>query len=245
MSKKNIVILGATCELGKEISLIYAKNNYNLILISRNLKKIQDLANTIQNKFPEVHVDIYELNILNLDKQIKVYDELKNKSIDGVISCIGETHNIDKVNEKKLIDIININFTYLVCFLSFFLEDFEKKNNGFLICISSVAGLRGRGKNFIYGSAKAALTTFMSGCRNYFNNTNIFIMTVLPGFIIRNKDLNTPKMNLLSIKPSNLAQKIFLAHKEKKQILYSSFIWRVIMNVIRILPNKIFNKIKF
>ena len=219
MSKKDIVILGATCELGKELSLIYAKNNYNLILISRNLKKIQDLAHTIQNRFPNIHVDIYELNILNLDKQIKVYSELKNKSIEGVISLVGETHNIDKVNEKKLVNIVNINFTYLVCFLSFFLEDFEKKNNGFLICISSVAGLRGRGKNFIYGSAKAALTTFMSGLRNYFNETNIFIMTVLPGFIISNKDPNTTKMNLLSIKPSNLAQKIFLAHKEKKQIL--------------------------
>ena len=70
-------------------------------------------------------------------------------------------------------------------------------------------------------------------------------MTVLPGFIISNKDPNTTKMNLLSIKPSNLAQKIFLAHKEKKQILYSSLIWRVVMNIIRILPNKIFNKIKF
>ena len=146
--------------------------------------------------------------------------------------------------KKKLIDIVNINFTYLVFFLSFFLEDFEKKNNGFLICISSVAGLRGRGKNFIYGSAKAALTTFMSGLRNYFNKTNIFIMTVLPGFIISNKDPNTTKMNLLSIKPSNLAQNFFSSQR-KKQILYSSLIWRVVMNIIRILPNKIFNKIKF
>ena len=230
--------------MGKELSLIYAKNNYNLVLISRNLKKIQDLANIIQNRFPNTQVDIYELNILNLDKQIEVYSELKNQPIDGVISLIGQTHNIDKVNEKKLIDIVNINFTYLVFFLSFFLEDFEKKNNGFLICISSVAGLRGRGKNFIYGSAKAALTTFMSGLRNYFNKTNIFIMTVLPGFIISNKDPNTTKMNLLSIKPSNLAKKFFSSQR-KKQILYSSLIWRVVMNIIRILPNKIFNKIKF
>ena len=66
-----------------------------------------------------------------MDKQIEVYSELKNQPIDGVISLIGQTHNIDKVNEKKLIDIVNINFTYLVFFLSFFLEDFEKKNNGF------------------------------------------------------------------------------------------------------------------
>ena len=119
MSKKNIVILGATCELGKELSLIYAKNNYNLVLISRNLKKIQDLANIIQNRFPNTQVDIYELNILNLDKQIEVYSELKNQPIDGHF-INWSTHNIDKVNEKKLIDIVNINFTYLVFSYHFF-----------------------------------------------------------------------------------------------------------------------------
>ena len=183
MTRKNIVILGATCELGKELSVIYAKKNYNLILISRNLIKNLELADAIRNRFPDTFIEIYELDILNLEEQIKVYTKLKKKTIDGVISLIGETHNIEKIKEKKLIDIVNTNFTYLVSFISFFLEDFERKNYGFLICVSSVVGLRGRGKNFIYGSSKAALITFLSGCRNYFNNSNIFIMTVLPGFI--------------------------------------------------------------
>ena len=57
-----------------------------------------------------------------------------------------------------------------------------------MICVSSVAGLRGRAKNFIYGSAKAALITFLSGCRNYLNDKNVFIMTVLPGFIKNNNE---------------------------------------------------------
>ena len=72
---------------------------------------------------------------------------------------------------------------------------FEKRNSGFLICLSSVSGVRGRAKNFIYGSAKAALTTFLSGCRNYYSNKNIFIMTVLPGFI--NNQTKTGKVESL------------------------------------------------
>ena len=51
--------------------------------------------------------------------------------------------------------------------------------------------------------------------------------------------------NMLQIEPSILANKIFLAHKQKKQILYSSFTWKMIMKFIQILPNNIFNKMKF
>ena len=131
----------------------------------------------------------------------------------------------------------------LVKFLTYFLIDFEKKNNGFVICISSVAGLRGRAKNFFYGSAKAALNEFLSGCRNYYNGSNIHIMTVLPGFIQKSGNIDQNK--LLSIKPSKLAHKIFNAQQQGKEVLYSSNLWRIIMIIIRVLPNSIFNKIKF
>ncbi len=70
-------------------------------------------------------------------------------------------------------------------------------------------------------------------------------MTVLPGFIRNNNDKKSTLENILQVEPSNLANKIFLAHKKKKQILYSSFLWRVIMTFIQILPNFIFNRIKF
>ena len=244
MNKNTVTILGATCKLGVELSFIYAKNNYNLILISRNYYKIQNLKKSLEKKFPNISIEIHELDILNLENQKEIFDKIKEIST-GIISLIGETHYVTSIKEKKFINIINVNFTYLTNFICFFLEEFEKKNDGFVICVSSVAGLRGRAKNIFYGSAKAALITFLSGCRNYFNNTNIFIMTVLPGFI-RNNDHKKNKIEkILQVEPSILAKKIFLAHKKKKQILYSSFFWKLIMNFIQILPNFIFNKIKF
>ena len=244
MNRKTVVILGATCNLGIELSFIYAKNNFNLILISRNYEKTDNLRNSINQKFPDITITVYELDILDLNNQNIVYNKIKQIPA-GIISLIGGTHQVEKINEKKLLNIININFTYLINFLSFFLNDFEKKNEGFVICVSSVAGLRGRGKNFIYGSAKAALITFLSGCRNYLNDKNIFIMTVLPGFIKNNNDKKRIFENFLQIEPTDLAKKIYLAHKQKKEIVYSNFLWKLIMFIIQILPNKIFNKIKF
>ena len=244
MNRETVVILGATCNLGIELSFIYAKNNFNLILISRNYEKTDNLRNSINQKFPDITITVYELDILDLNSQNIVYNKIKQVPA-GIISLVGETHQVEKINEKNLLNIININFTYLINFLSFFLNDFEKKNEGFVICVSSVAGLRGRGKNFIYGSAKAALITFLSGCRNYLNDKNVFIMTVLPGFIKNNNDKKKIFENFLQIEPSVLAKKIYLAQKQKKKIVYSNFLWKLIMLIIQLLPNKIFNKIKF
>ena len=215
-----------------------------MILISRNFEKNQNLKNLIKEKCSNIQIDTFELDILNIDNQKKIYNDLKNVP-DGVISLVGETHNFDKILENKLFHIVNTNFLYLINFLSLFLNDFEKRNSGFLICLSSVSGVRGRAKNFIYGSAKAALTTFLSGCRNYYSNKNIFIMTVLPGFINNNQTKTGKVESLLKITPTDLANKIFKSHLRKKEVIYSSFIWAIIMSIIKFMPNKIFNKIKF
>ncbi len=244
MTKKIIAIVGATCELGIELSKIYAKNNFDLIIISRNKEKNNNLKNLIKEKQKDTKVFSYELDILDLENQSKIYNKL-NKPIEGVISLIGETHNIEKINDPMFLNITNINYSYLANFLTLFLEDFHKKNNGFLICVSSVAGLRGRGKNFIYGSAKAALISFLSGCRNYYKNTNLFIMTVLPGFISNQGSKLNKVEKFLSISPHLMANKIFLAQSQKKEILYSNFVWRLIMFTIKILPNSVFKKVKF
>ena len=244
MKTKSIAIIGSTCELGVELSKIYAKNNYDLILIARNRNKNLELKNDIKNEFSKINITCFELDILKIENHTKILEDLKFIP-DGVISLIGETHNVENVQEKNFIKIININFTYLVSFLTLFLTKFEERNSGFLICVSSVAGIRGRAKNFIYGSAKAALTTFMSGCRSLYLNKNIFIMTVLPGYINNNENDKRKKIaeKILSIRPSVLATKIYDAHMKKKEVVYSSYIWLIIMNIIAILPTKIFKRI--
>ena len=70
-------------------------------------------------------------------------------------------------------------------------------------------------------------------------------MTVLPGFINNNQTKTGKVESLLKITPTDLANKIFKSHLRKKEVIYSSFIWAIIMSIIKFMPNKIFNKIKF
>jgi short-subunit dehydrogenase len=102
--------------------------------------------------------------------------------------------------------------------------------------ISSVAGDRGRKSNYIYGSAKAALTTYLSGLRNRLYDAQVHVMTVKPGFVATamTKDLDLPEK--LTAQPEEVAQDIYSAQQKNKNVIYTKWFWKYIMMIIRIIP---------
>ncbi len=86
----------------------------------------------------------------------------------------------DNKNTQRIID---INYSKLVPVINYFAQKFESRRTGTIIGLSSVAGERGRQSNFIYGSAKAAFTAYLSGLRNYLFEKKVHVMTVKPGFM--------------------------------------------------------------
>ena len=115
--------------------------------------------------------------------------------------------------------------------------------SSYIAVITSVAGLRGRSKNIFYGSAKSALISYLSGIRQRFNG-KINVTTVIPGYIRTAKfNLSAPK--ILISEPDKLARKIVDAVNNKREIIYCSFQWKLIMNLIKLIPEKIFKKLSF
>ncbi len=124
------------------------------------------------------------------------------------VSMLGSQNNHhDSIDETSMI--IKTNFEGPSIFLGKIAESFEKRGSGSIIAISSVAGLRGRRSNYIYGSAKSGLTAFLSGLRSRMHEANVSVLTVIPGYIDTKMiaDIKTPK--LLTSSPDNLAKKIF------------------------------------
>ena len=106
---------------------------------------------------------------------------------------------------------INTNYVGLVSLLNIIASHFiDHRTKGFIIGISSVAGERGRSSNFIYGSSKAAFTTYLSGLRNNMNKTNVKIITVKPGFIDTKMTKNIKFNNFLRASPNIVAKDVFI-----------------------------------
>ena len=121
---------------------------------------------------------------------------------------------------------------------------FADRGTGTLVGISSVAGLRGRATNYVYGSAKAALTAFLSGLRNRLASRGVHVVTVLPGFVATRMTEHMDLPALLTARPREVADAIHRAAEKKHNIIYVRPVWRVVMFVIKLIPESVFKKMR-
>jgi decaprenylphospho-beta-D-erythro-pentofuranosid-2-ulose 2-reductase len=107
-----------------------------------------------------------------------------------------------------------------------------------------VAGERGRQSNYLYGSAKAGFTAYLSGLRNRLYPHGVHVLTVKPGFVKTRMIENLKTPGPLTASPKKVAEKISKALVSKTNTLYVLPVWRIIMGVIRMIPEAVFKRLK-
>ena len=156
----------------------------------------------------------------------------------GVISAVGYLG--DQARAQSDFDeartIMDTNYTGVVSLFNIIANDFEHRRSGFMIGISSVAGDRGRKSNYFYGSAKAALTAYLSGLRNRLHDAQVHVLTVKPGFVATKMTEGMDLPEKLTAQPEEVAKDIYKAQQKNKNVLYTKWIWRWVMLVIRTIP---------
>jgi len=137
---------------------------------------------------------------------------------------------------------MDTNYTGVVSLFNIIANDFEKRKSGFIVGISSVAGDRGRKSNYIYGSAKAAFTAYLSGLRNRLYDAQVHVLTVKPGFVSTKMTEGMDLPEKLTAQPEEVAEDIYKAQQKGKNVLYTKWIWRWMMLIIRSIPEFQFKK---
>ncbi len=228
MKNKNIVIFGANSEIAKKlIEMLEIQNKVYKVTSNKDL-----INRDNENSW---YFSTYE-DFSTIDN---VLDKIKD--IDIAIIFNGKLTSFKNSDFEKKKELININFVYPSSIISKIINKNKNKNLQ-IAAISSVAGDRGRHKNIIYSSSKAALTSFLSSMRQRYSNYKI--TTVKLGMVKTNmtKDLDLPPF--LADKPEDAANLIYNGILSKKDIIIS-FKWSIIMFIVKILPEKIFKKFKF
>ena len=237
-----VLIIGAKSDMARAVALKYAQNGYDLYLAARKSGALEELANDISIR-TQRKVKYVELDILDYTSHATFYDALEEKPL-GVISAVGYLGDQVKAQSdfNEAWKILDTNYTGVVSLVNIIADDFEKRRNGFIIGISSVAGDRGRKSNYIYGSAKSALTTYLSGLRNRLHNANVQVLTVKPGFVATKMTEGMDLPERLTAQPEEVAEDIYNAQQNGKNVLYTKWIWRWIMLVIKVIPEWKFKK---
>ncbi len=238
-----LLIIGAKSDIAKALSHEYAKNGYNLTLSGRNINELEAFANDIRIRY-EIHVNLEELDLSETASHTAFYEKLEPKP-NGVIVAAG--HMVEQSVAQESLDetlaTINVNFTGAVSLLNIVANDFEDKKAGFIVGISSVAGDRGRKTNYIYGAAKAGFTAYLSGLRNRLFESDVHVLTVKPGFVNTKMTEGLELPEKLTAQPSEVAQDIYSAQQKGSDVLYTKWMWRYIMLIIKHIPEFIFKKL--
>ena len=237
-----VLIIGAKSDIAKATAREYAKNGYDLYLASRNSEELEEFAKDVITRTHKT-VKLLDLDILDYKSHQAFYDNLEEKPL-GVISAIGYLGEQEKAQSDfdEAQQIMDTNYTGVVSLFNIIANDFEKRRSGFMVGISSVAGDRGRKSNYIYGSAKAALTAYLSGLRNRLYESQVHVLTVKPGFVATKmtEDMDLPEK--LTAQPEEVAEDIYNAQQKGKNTLYTKWMWKWVMMIIRNIPEFQFKK---
>lgn len=237
-----VLILGATSDIGFAIAQQFASAGYAVQLAGRNLSQLEPLVSDLAIR-TGVAVTGHRFDVTDTASHTEFYRSLPVPP-EVTVCVVGYM----KDNEKVILDpaetarTIATNYGGPVSILNIIAADYAARKTGTIVGISSVAGLRGRQSNYIYGSAKAGFTAYLSGLRNRMYREKVHVVTVLPGFVNTKMTagLNLPKP--LTAQPAQVAKAVFNAVRNKKNTIYTKWFWRWIMLVITSVPEPIFKK---
>ena len=166
---------------------------------------------------------------------------------DTVVCVVGEL-GVQQQAETDLAHaalLLRTNFEGPALFLGVVADRFAARGSGAIAGVSSVAGDRGRGSNYVYGSAKAGLTAFLSGLRNRMNAKGVRVVTVKPGFVATRMTATMKLPAALTAAPEEVARTIFAAAEVSyRGTVYVRPVWRLIMGIITAIPDPIFRRMK-
>lgn len=230
--------------MGRAIAHAFAAEGHALQLAARNAQSLGPDKTDLELRY-QVPVSLHEFDALDTAGHPSFVDALPNLP-EIAITTIGymgdQTESEQDFNAASLV--LRSNFEGPASILSVLANRFADRGHGTLVGISSVAGDRGRATNYVYGSAKAGFTAYLSGLRNRLSKQCVHVATVLPGFVAtqmtEGMDLPAP----LTAQPDEVGKAILRAVTRKQNVIYVRPVWRVIMAIIRNIPEGIFKGMK-
>lgn len=159
-----------------------------------------------------------------------------------VVGLLGD-HAVSVTDDMAASDVMDANYAGPARYLLAAARVMAATPDACIIGISSVAGDRGRGSNFVYGSAKAGFTAFLSGLRNAHAKGGMHVMTVKPGFVATRMTAGMKLPPPLTAQPGQVAAAIVAAHEKRRDVIYVLGRWRLIMTIIRAVPERIFKRL--
>lgn len=242
---RKVLIVGAASAIAEATARIFAERGDALFLVGRNATVLTSIAMDLRVRgASEVGVEAMDANDLAAHEPMLDRAEKLLGGLDTVLIAYG-TLSDQKACERSAaltVQELGNNAVSVAALLTHIAARLEQRRAGAIAVISSVAGDRGRQSNYVYGSAKALVTAFLSGLRQRLYKSGVAVITLKPGFV------DTPmtaafRKGFLWATPQQVAAGIVRAIDRSTPVAYLPAFWRPIMFLIRLIPERLFRRL--
>lgn len=244
--KRHVLIVGGTSLIAEHVARHLASGGDALYLTGRNAARLEAIAADLRvrgaRKVATELLDVMDGEAL-VGLPARAADALGD--LDHVLVAHGELPDQERcvADQASLRHGFEVNAISAMAVAAEAAGLFRSRGRGRIAVIGSVAGDRGRASNYCYGSAKAALHTFLAGLRQDLHGSGVTVLTVKPGFVDTPMTADRAK-GLLWAGPDRVARDIVRAWQRDRGVLYTPWFWRWILAVIRAIPERVFVRLK-
>ncbi|WP_127752033.1 SDR family oxidoreductase [Devosia sp. 1566] len=243
---KTLLLIGATSDIGHATAGAYAAQGWTVLLTARNVASAErnraDLAARSGGA-----VSLHMLDVTDSSSFESFITGLPALP-DTVVCVVGEMGEQERAQSDldHAAVVLRTNFEGPALLLGLLAEKFEARGSGTIVGVSSVAGDRGRGSNYVYGAAKAGFTAFLSGLRNRLSQTEVRVVTVKPGFVRTRMTAGMKLPPALTAEPQEVGNAILAAAdgSRPRDVIYVRWMWRYVMMIITAIPEPVFKKLR-
>ncbi len=243
---KKTLIIGATSAIAQAIADQLAATGATLYLAGRSAEKLGLIARDLEVRH-KANVEAAAIDFDDFSQHAPLIARAAEHmgGLDLAIICHGSLPDQKACEADYALTEAEFRTNCLsaISFLGHLANRMEERGAGCIVAISSVAGDRGRQSNYVYGAAKAGLTAFLGGLRNRLYSKGVRVITVKPGFVDTPMTAHLKKGPLVA-PPRTVARDILRAAENGNGEIYTPWFWRWIMLVIRLIPEKVFVRLK-
>jgi len=242
---KKILIIGASSAMAEAAARLWAARGDALFLVGRRAERLEAIAADLRVRGKGL-VECLAMDACDRAAHAAMLDaaEAALGGLDVILIAHGSLP--DQKACEASVDLtlkeIDTNALSVVALATLAAQRLEAQAHGTLAVISSVAGDRGRQSNYVYGAAKGMVSLFLQGLRNRLSRAGVQVLTIKPGFVDTPMTAAFPK-GALWAKPDAVARGIVRAIDRRREEVYLPGFWRLIMLVIRHVPERLFKRL--
>ncbi|MBU2742732.1 SDR family oxidoreductase [Acidithiobacillus albertensis] len=241
---RHILIIGATSAIAEATARRFAHDGDRLYLVARNQERLTAMASDLKTRgATQVETMVLDVNDTAKHADLISQAETTMGELDTILIAHG-TLSDQKACEASFDETLKelqTNCLSVISLLTHVANRFEEQKHGTIVVISSVAGDRGRQSNYVYGTAKAAVSTFLQGLRNRLYRSGVTVITIKPGFVDTPMTAGFRKGKLWA-SPEEIGEGIYRAIQNKNDVVYLPWFWKWVMLLIKTIPESAFKK---